>query len=126
MNYYRFSLKQIAERIIINQTIKLKTGLKLVVKSKPYLSENGEYLFDCIKENILSTFSLNTIYERRLVLTDSLHLFNLPYKNHCWSCGATINSDYCEKCDHCGWYICNSCGACSAEEHQRKNNLCNK
>ena len=37
------------------------------------------------------------------------------YINHCWDCGATINSDYCRKCRSCGWYVCVSCGACDPQ-----------
>lgn len=34
------------------------------------------------------------------------------YKNHCWKCGASINSNNNRRCSECGWYICNNCGAC--------------
>ncbi len=35
------------------------------------------------------------------------------YLNHCWNCGASIDSDVNEQCVVCGWYICKKCGACS-------------
>ena len=37
------------------------------------------------------------------------------YVNHCWSCGRTVDSDYCNKCSSCGWYECNKCGSCSSD-----------
>lgn len=35
------------------------------------------------------------------------------YRSVCWSCGANISSEANDRCDLCGWYICNSCSACS-------------
>ena len=35
------------------------------------------------------------------------------YENHCWDCGSRISSDFCERCNVCGWYICTYCGACA-------------
>jgi len=40
------------------------------------------------------------------------------YHNHCWSCGAVINSNYNKKCVSCNWYICDQCDKC------RKDNKC--
>ena len=34
------------------------------------------------------------------------------YVNNCWRCHASINSNVNRRCSICGWYICNSCGAC--------------
>lgn len=33
------------------------------------------------------------------------------YVNHCHSCKREVNS-HMERCDECGWYICEKCGAC--------------
>lgn len=38
----------------------------------------------------------------------------LEYRNHCWRCKASINSNTNKRCSKCGWYICNTCGACES------------
>ena len=38
---------------------------------------------------------------------------NKKYVNICWNCYASIDSLFNVRCNICGWYICNICGACS-------------
>ena len=49
----------------------------------------------------------------------SLEASDLPvikneYRNVCWRCHSNINSNYNRRCNKCGWYICNNCGACES------------
>ena len=37
------------------------------------------------------------------------------YSNVCWRCHSSINSNVNRRCSYCGWYICNTCGACDSK-----------
>lgn len=49
------------------------------------------------------------------VLLLSCFSFSYAYINHCWHCDSTIDSNYCQQCSECGWYICNKCGKCNPD-----------
>lgn len=36
------------------------------------------------------------------------------YVNHCYHCKREVNSDM-QRCGKCGWYICETCGACGCD-----------
>lgn len=130
MKKYKYELSEIIEKIDINQQIILKNGTKLIVKSKPYY-HNNHYYVECLKEGNLTKFSINYWYENELVIKDSQGLFlektimTMKYKNKCWHCQSKIDSDYCERCDNCGWYICKKCNSCKKLPSQRILGICN-
>lgn len=37
------------------------------------------------------------------------------YKNFCWHCGKSLNSEDHESCPSCNWLICPKCNACSKD-----------
>lgn len=47
----------------------------------------------------------------------------LAYTNHCWNCQSTVSSNDCRQCEVCGWYICNTCGACNYNCERYKTNM---
>lgn len=61
-----------------------------------------------------------------VILITMLFAVNYPTHNHvqhaeaytyssvCWRCHSSINSDICQRCSKCGWYICRTCGACES------------
>ena len=38
------------------------------------------------------------------------------YVNVCWKCRDPIDSSFCLRCSFCGWFICETCGACSGDK----------
>ena len=129
MKNYKYDLNEIINRIELEQKIVLNNDLELIVKSKPYLKNDKHYV-KCLKGNDISIFCINYWYEKELVKFDSKDLFiekNIlqnRYQNRCWSCKSPIDSNYCDRCDNCGWYIRNNCLSCSVERSKRMNDLC--
>ena len=39
------------------------------------------------------------------------------YRNHCYKCGTSIDSDRDKRCNICGWYHCSECDACGCDYH---------
>ena len=129
MDSYKYTIEEIANKLGVNQIIELKNGTKLKVSSKPFLSPTKIFFFKCEKNAKETTYSLNYIYDNDLVISDTLGLFKkevitFRYKNRCWKCGKAIDSDICERCDICGWYICIYCGCCKNYRNMRIKNIC--
>lgn len=130
MKNYKYDLNEIIDRIELEQKIVLDNDTQLIIKSKPFL-KNEKYYVKCSKGNDdISIFCINYWYEKELVKFDSKDLFakkrffQKPYQNKCWKCQDSIDSNYCERCDICGWYICNNCNSCRKEKSKRMAKLC--
>lgn len=61
------------------------------------------------RQYLLKVIKIITLVILLAVLTTP---YSMAYEAHCWSCGAYINSNFCDRCEECGWYICDECGAC--------------
>ena len=48
-------------------------------------------------------------------LTEENFQLLYTYTNVCWRCHSSINSNVNKRCNKCGWYICNKCGACDPQ-----------
>ena len=125
MKKFKYILNEIIYKIDLEQKIVLNNDLELIVKSKPYLKDE-KYYVKCLKDEKISIFCVNYWFEKELVKYDSKDLFAERYINKCWKCKSTIDNIYCERCDICGWYICNKCHSCRSEYTQRIKRLCNR
>ena len=51
-----------------------------------------------------------------ITISNILYIPAKAYVNHCNNCGDMISSDYCQRCNDCGWYICISCYSCGCKK----------
>ena len=61
-----------------------------------------------------------------LTIINILSIQANAYENHCYNCGSRISSDFCQRCNSCGWYVCVHCYSCGCKNSVSNNNQSKK
>ena len=62
-------------------------------------------------EQLRAIRNASRLMEERSVAARGISKGGRPYESQCWNCGTPVHEKL-QRCPHCDWFMCPSCGAC--------------